>query len=372
MHIGYFSTIMGTKGGPALVDREAIKAISEYDHTNSYTVYNVTKQSTNGLTIENKNFLIRNIKPSGKWLATSFGLPLELKRNPVDLLHATLVPPLKVSCKLILTMTCWSQYSQPEFYPPMIRWRLQFLINRGVKMSSAIFCYTEFLKNKIVDRFKFDPERIFILQPGVGKEVKPVTDRDQLKDFLKHVGIDSPYILYIGTITKRKNIEGLIKAYNILVKEAKIQHKLVLLGEKGYYSDDIFKIVKEFGLEGNVLFIGRHPYHELRYFYSGADVYVLPTFSEGFGLTPLESMACGTPVVASNTTSVPEVVGDAALLVDPYQPEDIAEKILKYLTDDLLCDKMVTKGFSRIQEFTWQRTAMQSVNAYEKVYEAGW
>ncbi len=373
MHIGYFSSILGRTGGPAIVDKRLIEAIAEHDHHNQYTVYGVTKQSTAGLRFNTDgNISIRTIKPSGKWLAIPFGLTLELKKRPVDLLHATIIAPPIVPCKYVFTITCWSQYSQPELYPFLIRYRLLYLINKGIKNAAAIFCYTEYLKNKLMEKFHIDPDRIFITQPAVGEEVRPVEDKEVLKTFLAGFGIDFPYILFIGSLTKRKNVEGLIRAYHILRQESKIEHKLVLLGEKGYFFEEIVKTVDELNLSDDIVFVDRRPYHELPMFYTGADVYVFPTFSEGFGLPPLEAMACGTPVVASNVTSVPEVVGDAAYMVDPYDSGSIAEGISQCLSNDQLRKSLIEKGLQRASEFTWARTAEQVVKSYESILEAGW
>jgi glycosyltransferase involved in cell wall biosynthesis len=372
MRIGYFSYLLGTKGGPAIADLKVLEAISEYDKTNRYTVYGLTPRAVSNLRLKNDNIKTKTISPSGKWLGIPIGMPMELKRNPVDLLHATFVPPLFVPCKYVLTTGCWSQYSEPDVYPRLVRWRFLFLTNKGIKNASAVFCYTEYLRNKVIERFKIPPERVFITKPGVGEEIKPVEDEEELRGFLKRRGIDFPYILFVGAITRRKNIIRLLQAYDILRREGPLDHKLVLLGERTYFSDEIMQTVTELKLEHDVVFIDRHPHHELPYFYTGADVFVFPTLSEGFGMPPLEAMACGTPVLASNVTSVPEVVGDSALLVDPYRPEEIAKKIHQYLTDDALRKQNIDKGLVHAREFTWHRAAVQTVSAYETVLEAGW
>jgi len=372
MHIGYFSSIMGTKSGPSIFDKRTLEATADCDHKNTYTIYGLMEQNTRGLKIPNDNFFIRPIKPSGKWLGIGIGLTLELKRRPVDLLHATYAPPPIVPCRFVMTMTCWSQYDHPEFYPPMIRWRILFLLNRGVKNASAIFCYSEFLKEKLIERFHIDPEKIFITQPGVGEEIKRCQDKEALDSFLRQFGIESPYILFIGTLTMRKNVEGLIRAYHMLLHESKIEQKLVLLGEKGFRSEGIYQTVEELNLSDQIIFIDLRPHHELPLFYSGADVFVFPTLYEGFGLPPLEAMACGTPVVASNVTSVPEVVGNGAVLVDPYRPEDIADGSRKCLTDEKLRIEMIKRGLVRAGEFSWQKAAVQTVSAYEEVYQSRW
>jgi glycosyltransferase involved in cell wall biosynthesis len=167
-------------------------------------------------------------------------------------------------------------------------------------------------------------------------------------------------------------VERLILAYHQLVREAKIEHQLVLVGETLFRSRGIFETIAKLGLGDRIVLPGRHPHGELPLFYSGADVFAFPTLSEGFGLPPLEAMACGTPVVASNVTSVPEVLGDAALMFDPSRPEEIAESILKTLTDDDLRNELVRRGKANSAKYSWVETARHIVSAYETIHQAGW
>ena len=372
MHIGIFSYLLGREGGPAIFDQRILETIENYDNRNIYTVYTISEQATRGIQFKRPNFSIRTIKPSGKWLATTIGLNLELRRNPIDILHATLVAPPKVPCKLITTLTCWSQYDQPKLYPPLLRWRIRYLSTKSIQNAIAVFCYTDFLKNKLIEKFHLNPERIFLIQPGVGKEMTPIEDNEFLSSSLKKIGLEKPYILFVGKLTRRKNAEGLIRAYNILIRETNIPHKLILIGERGFLCKGIFQTIEELDLTEHVIFLGRRTHRELPLFYNGAAVFVFPTLYEGFGLPPLEAMACGTPVVASNATSVPEVVGDAAVLVDPYRPEDIASGIYKCLTDSDLRADLIRRGIAQASKFTWERAAIQTLTAYKKVYEAGW
>lgn len=371
MHIGIYSYIMGKLGGPAVFDQRLISAISKYDSRNRYTLYGTGGQSAS-LDTGKDNFDVRTIRPSSKWLAVAFGLTYELKKRPVDLLHATFIAPPVVPCRFIITMTCWSQYANPEFYTPLRRWRLLYLLNGAVRKASAVFCYSMYLKERLMEKFALSPERVFVTRPGVGEEMAPIDDKERLRAFLDANGIREPYILFIGQFTKRKNVDGLIRAYGMLRRDAGIRHKLVLVGENMFLYDDIYKAIDELNLGKEIIFAGRRPHSELPLFYSGADVFVFPTFSEGFGLPPLEAMACGTPVVASNATSVPEVVGDAAVLVNPHDVEDMAAGIHKGITDRRLRESLIAKGRAHAGKFTWTKTAEETVKAYEKVFMSGW
>lgn len=373
MHIGFLSSQLGTPGGPATFDRRVLQHMAQVDHENQYTVYALTKHARQAVAFPNGNFCVRSISPPGKVLGLALGVGMELKRRPVDLLHASFVPPLYTPGKFVMSMTCWSQYSEPELYPRLILWRLTYLLNRGVPRSSAMFCYSNFLKQKVIERFNYDAERIFVTSPGIGEEMRLIEDKEALAAYQRGLGIEGPYILFIGAITIRKNVGLLLEAYNRLVEDQKIPHKLVLVGEALFSTaESIFKRIEELKLKDRVVLVGQRPHSELPWLYSGADVYVFPTLSEGFGLTPLEAMACGTPVVASNVTSVPEVVGDAAVLVDPTRPEEIAAGIWKCLSDPQLRTELIQRGHRNVQRFSWDATARKMIDAYRIILEAGW
>jgi glycosyltransferase involved in cell wall biosynthesis len=267
-------------------------------------------------------------------------------------------------------MTCWSQFAEPEVYPPLIRWRLQYLLNRGVPASAAVFCYTEYLKDKVMEHFGLAAERVFVTRPGIGEEIRRVDDEEQLQSFLRGLGIAGPYILFIGSLTKRKNVPRLIEAYHRLVQESGIEHKLVLVGETLFLADEIFETIKKRKLEDRIVLTGRRPHGDLPALYSGADVFVFPTLSEGFGLPPLEAQACGTPVAAARVSSVPEVVGDAAEMFDPYDIDDMAGAILRCISGEQTRRTLRERGLINARRFSWDNMARELIASYEAVHAA--
>lgn len=369
MHIGYFSTQLGTLGGPSVVDLRALNELAKLDHKNEYTVYAVTPAAVEHLELAD-NFTVRMMKPAGKWPVVSFGMTLELKRRPVDLVHCTFVPPMILPPRFVVTMTCWSQYDEPELYPPLIRWRLHYLLDKGCANADAVFCYTEYLKGKVMERFGLPDERVYVTRPGIGADIKRETDEEKLKHFLSGLGITGPYILFIGSLTKRKNVPRLIEAFHRLVEETDIEHQLVLVGETLFLADEIFQTIERLGLKDRVVLTGRRPHSDLPALYTGADVFVFPTLSEGFGLPPLEAQACGTPVAAANVSSVPEVVGNAAEMFDPRNVEQMSEAILKCVTDEALRADLIKRGKANSERFSWRNTAIELKHGYESVHAA--
>lgn len=370
MHIGIFSSQLGTVGGPSVVDLRTINRLAAIDRANTYSIYEVTPGATRELQLAD-NFTVRRLSPQGKWPGVAFALTLELRRRPVDVLHASFVPPLIIPRKLVVTMTCWSQYAEPEVYPPLIRWRLQYLLDRGCPRAAAVFCYTDYLKGKVMERFGLPDERVFVTRPGLGPEIRRHEDADSLKNFLGQFGIDRPYILFIGSLTRRKNVPRLIEAFHRLRQEAGIDHQLVLVGETLFLADDIFATIARLGLEQHVVLTGRRPHADLPAFYTGADVFVFPTLSEGFGMPPLEAQACGTPVAAARVSSVPEVVGDAAVMFNPYDVDDMASAIQTAMADLPRRAALVAGGLQNASRYSWDNMARELLAGYAAVNAAG-
>jgi len=177
------------------------------------------------------------------------------------------------------------------------------------------------------------------------------------------------FILFLGTIEPRKNIINLIKAFAKLQTCEPANLKLVIGGAKGWFYEDVFARVEELGLRDEVLFPGYIPASELPLWYNAAELFVYPSLYEGFGLPPLEAMACGTPVVATNTSSLPEVVGKAGMLVDPLAVEELAEAMRRVLNDETLWQEMRGQGLRRAQGFSWTKTAQETVQVYQRAME---
>jgi len=183
-------------------------------------------------------------------------------------------------------------------------------------------------------------------------------------------GLPEPMILYLGTLEPRKNLPRLLEAYALLRRRPGVRHRLVLAGGRGWYYDEIRAAVERLGLRDEVLFPGYVPEEDKPLWYSAADLFVYPSLYEGFGLPPLEAMACGTPVVVSNTSSLPEVVGEAGLCVDPLDPEALARAMLALISDRERHRAYREAGLARARAFTWRTTAARTAALYHAVLEA--
>ena len=189
----------------------------------------------------------------------------------------------------------------------------------------------------------------------------------RMPEFKKKHDITFPFILYLGTLEPRKNLKSLILAYNEIKKKFP-EYKLIIGGAKGWGYKNIFQIIDNLGIDKDIIFTGYIPEKDLPSLYNSAELFVYPSFYEGFGLPPLEAMACGTPVITSNTSSLPEVVGNAGIMVDPNNVNQLADAMYKVLTDDNLRRDMIKKGLKRAKMFSWKKTAKETLKVYEEVY----
>jgi glycosyltransferase involved in cell wall biosynthesis len=173
-------------------------------------------------------------------------------------------------------------------------------------------------------------------------------------------------MLFVGKLESKKNIVRIIQAFSLLKDKYDIPHDLVIVGPKGWLFRDIFRAVDELGVHRRVHFLGHVPRSDLPYLYSAADVFVFPSLYEGFGFPPLEAMACGTPVVTSNVSAIPEMVGDGALTVEPTDVGAISTAVYSILTDENLREELIEKGLQRVKLFSWAKTARETLGVYEK------
>jgi glycosyltransferase involved in cell wall biosynthesis len=201
---------------------------------------------------------------------------------------------------------------------------------------------------------------------GLDRQFQPVADRTQALAVLGTYNVAPPYLLYVGGIEHRKNLTGLLKAFS-KVKKALPGYKLVIVGKKNWRYKRVFSLISKLGLDADVVFTGYVPDSHLPCFYSLAEVFVFPSLYEGFGFPPLEAMACGTPVITSNTSSLPEVCGDAPLYVNPLDTDSLASAIQSAVLDRDQREAIVARGLAHVTRFLWERTAQETMEVYKAV-----
>ena len=230
-----------------------------------------------------------------------------------------------------------------------------------------IIAISENTKNDLINLYRIAPERIKVIYVAADEVYRPMENPERTAHIRQKYTLPDRFILFVGVIEPRKNIVRLIKAYNQI--KGKIQQKLIIVGKKGWLYEDVFKTVDRLSLNQDVNFLGYVPKEDLAFLYTACDLFIYPSLYEGFGLPPLEAMACGAPVISSNTSSLPEVVGDAGILVTPTSTEELSAAMYKVLTDENLRNEMKLKGLERAKLFSWKKTAQETIKIYEEIYK---
>ena len=245
---------------------------------------------------------------------------------------------------------------------------LDYNLDKACKKSDHIITISKFSKSEIMKYMNVPENKISVIPCGVDhSRFHPYYSEDVVERARIKYGIPKNYILYLGTLEPRKNIELLVEAYCNLIKENDLCPDLVIAGKKGWMYETIFEKVHSLGIENNIIFTDYIDTDDVPIILKGAIVFVYPSIYEGFGLPPLEAMACGTPVIASNTASLPEVVGNAGILVDPFSVYEIKNAMHQMVFDDSKREIMREKGILRAKEYTWRASADQLKNVYKKI-----
>lgn len=292
--------------------------------------------------------------------------PIALRQAGVDLLHAmAFAGPLVAPCPFVVTIYDLSFLHFPAAFRPWNRWYLSYFTALSARRAQRIIAISQSTKRDVVNMLGVPPDRIDVAYCGVDKIFHPLPVVEVTR-FRKERALPDRFILFLGTLEPRKNVLQLIRAYGRWRKAEADIPKLVIAGGKGWYYDQIFAEVESLGLTGEVIFPGYVVQEELPYWYNAADLFVYPSRFEGFGLPVLEAMACGKPVVTSNVASLPEVAGDAALLVSPDDETQLLEAMQRGLNDKTLRQEMMAKGRARAATFTWANTAHKTIDAYAR------
>ncbi len=285
----------------------------------------------------------------------------------VDVFHGTdhLLPYFR-RIRTVFTLHDLIPLLFPEFHLPLNRWFLNLMFPRFLRRADAIVAVSECTKKDAIRIYGTPEEKITVIYNGVDARFHPVRDAETLRRVRAAYRLPEAYILYVGTIEPRKNLARLLDAYHAL-RQAGYPHKLAIVGAKGWLYQPFFDRIAALGLQDEVIFPGYIADEDLPAVYSGAALFAFPSLYEGFGIPPLEAMACGVPTLVSDTSSLPEVVGDAALQVSPTDTGAIKAGMERILSDAALARELAGRGPERARMFTWDKAARQLVDLYHAV-----
>jgi glycosyltransferase involved in cell wall biosynthesis len=241
-----------------------------------------------------------------------------------------------------------------------LKWSTEYALRK----ADRIITISSFSKEDLKNYYKFDYKKIRVVHNGYNKFLyKHINDPEKIKVIMEKYDIEGPYILYIGRIERKKNISALVEAFAILRENNKgLSHRLVLVGDASFGFDEIKYMIREFDLVNEIILPGWVDEVDVPYLFNGASAFVFPSNYEGFGIPLLQAMACGVPIAASNKTSIPEVVGDAALLFNPDYSLSIADALRDIIKDQKIREKLIANGFERIKQFSWEETAKKTLD----------
>ncbi len=345
---------------------ELLNALGEVDHRNTYVLY--CNRTPAALPPLPPAFVLKPMPLSRAW--THGRLSLEMLRHAPDVLF---VPahtlPLVPGPRSVVTIHDLGFLHHPEAHTRIQRLYYRLFTRLSARRASHIVAISEATRRDIQHFYGAPATKISVVYHGVHPRFQPVTDRHKLAATLEHYSITGSYLLFVSTVQPRKNVARLLEAF-VAAREALplgTLPTLVLAGKWGWLTEQIERRAAELEIAHAVQFIGYVPDADLPTLLSGALAYINPSLYEGFGMTVLEAQACGTPVLASNASSLPEVVGDAGILVDPYDVSALAEGIVRLVTDTALRAQLRERGLRHVAGWTWKRTARETLAILERV-----
>lgn len=348
---------------------QLISSLNELDRLNKYLLF-MPENSISDISF-NQNFQIRNITEGSKsnfW--DEVNIPNILIDKDIELYH---VPqngvglPKEKICPFVITLHDVIPYKMPETvgesYLKIFNEEMPDIVSR----CDGIITVSQFSKDDIANAFNFPKEKIYVTHLAAESIYRPL-DKEECSSLIKNqYDISGDFIIYVGGFSPRKNIIGLIEAFSMLRKKYKKDTKLVIVGKQGKSYSIYKKRTQALGIEENVLFPGFIPIEHMPALYNASKLLVYPSFYEGFGLPPVEAMACGVPVITSNVTSIPEVLGTSAVFINPHDADQLCEAMLNVLSNDILRDKLIMSGLVRSSELSWHNTAKETLLAFSKI-----
>jgi glycosyltransferase involved in cell wall biosynthesis len=299
-------------------------------------------------------------------------LPMHVRRDRPDLLHVQYTGPVFTNVPLVVSVHDVSFLEYPQYFTRFRAAQLKLTVRRSVERAAAILTPSEFSRGAILRHYRLDQDKVVVVHNAVASEFRPIDRQMAQAAIERKFGIPGPFALTVGDLQPRKNHLGLVQAFEELLRtHPQLPHRLVFVGKETWYSKDLHRAVAKSRIAERVHFTGFVEDADLVQFYGACDVFVFPSFYEGFGLPILEAMACARAVVSSNTTAMPEVADGAGILFDPDSTEQMARALRDVLVDPELRVRLERLGSQRAAAFSWERAAERTLEVYSRVAGAG-
>lgn len=306
-------------------------------------------------------------RPAQRVLWEQTTLPEELRSRHIDVFHSPVnVLPLRLPCASVVTVLDLAFVFYPQYFRPARRIYQRTFTSSSARRATLVVTIAQSTKRELVERFHTPEERIRVIYPAIDADYQPERDPQRLAEFRARHDLPEHYLLFLGTLEPRKNLATLVEAYARLRALDESAPQLVLAGAKGWYYESLFERVRTLGLERHITFAGYVSRDEQPLWYAGADLFIYPSVYEGFGLPIAEALACGTPTITSNVSSMPEAGGPVAVQVDPNDPEGLAHAMRRVLADPMAHERVLIEGPSWTRRFTAERMVAEYIDAYRE------
>ena len=363
MRVGIASEWIGEKvGGLERQATDLIRSMVQVDATNEYVIFVTARGARTLQSLPGPHGTVRPTALSSRWYYVPVGLPLAVLRSPVDVLHATFtLAPWCPGKRVVFTVHDVCPDVHPEFFPAPIRRRFRWLVKQGVSRAARVAVPSEKTRQELLQHYSVDADRVVVIPNGVRPKLPMPQGTASTMDT---TGWPSDYILYVGRFHARKNLERLLEAFARVRTRQSV--KLVLAGRELWTGDRVSKQIESLGISKDVFCPGHVTDAVLEELYRRARVFAFPSIHEGFGIPPVEAMARSVPVLASRSSAMPEILGDAALYTDPYDVEEMANGLDRLLTDETLRQTLIARGHERAALYDWTRIARRTLSVYEE------
>jgi glycosyltransferase involved in cell wall biosynthesis len=313
-------------------------------------------------------FLTRRIARN-PFIRLGFDLAMRVRQDRPDVLHVQYTAPIACPVPVVATVHDVSFLEHPEYFTRARAWQLRQTVGRTVVTAARILTGTEYARSSILKVYgDLDEDKVVVAPLAAAPEFRPISKQGATAAVRDRFAIGKPFILAVGDIQPRKNHVGLIRAFERLVRACpQLQHELVVAGKETWFAEHVKEAARASGVEDRIRFCGFVSDPDLLQLYNACDLFVFPSYYEGFGLPVLEAMACGRAVVCANTTSLPEVADGAAILFDPYVVDEIVRAMKDVLLDAELRARMERLGVQRAANFSWQKTAAITLDVFRDV-----
>lgn len=358
-------TLASPKTGDRTYCLNLTRALARVDNANEYLLY--TGCETPLADLARPNFRQRVLAARPEWSWTPMALPRALRSDRCDLVHVQYIVPPICPVPLITTVHDISFRRHPRWFPLKHALLLNLLIPLAIAQADRVITCSEHTRQEILTLYGTEPDKVVVTPYAVDTIYRPMPADAARAAVRERFNLRHPYILAVGVLQPRKNLPRLVDAFARIARE--IPQHLVLVGKEGWAFEGLRQRVARSGITSRIHFTGYVADADLPPLYAAADLFVYPSLYEGFGFPPLEAMASGTPVVASNTSSLPEVVGDAALTIDPRDTAGLAAAIAEVLTSPERRAELIERGLARAAQFSWDRTARETIDLYEEFRE---